>query len=221
MALAGKDLGKDVMQWFGPSTAASAIKTLVHTLPEAGLGVAVATDGVVYQTDAYSASNVHMRSPWRLARSSWGGRAVLVLVGSRLKGVNPYCGAIKALFTLPQSAGIAGGRPLSSYYFLGSQADNLFYLDPHHPRSAVPLVRRKCIQMDVKVVEGSHKAIHFLYAIEPSFMKISSAEIASVMNGKRGDGNQCILVCGARLVCGRCPRNETIVHVAFTRRQGP
>ncbi|KAI5999028.1 hypothetical protein EDC04DRAFT_2793303 [Pisolithus marmoratus] len=49
-----------------------------------------------------------MRSPWRLARSSWGDRAVLVLVGSRLKGVNPYCGAIKALFTFPQSAGIAG-----------------------------------------------------------------------------------------------------------------
>jgi cysteine protease ATG4 len=26
MALAGKDLGKDVGQWFGPSTAAGAIK---------------------------------------------------------------------------------------------------------------------------------------------------------------------------------------------------
>ncbi|KAI6044613.1 cysteine protease required for autophagy [Pisolithus marmoratus] len=142
MALAGKDLGKDVGQWFGPSTAAGAIKTLVHTFPEAGLGVAVAADGVVYQTDVYAASNVHMRSPRRLARSSWGDRAVLVLVGIRLglKGVNPiYYGAIKALFTFPQSAGIAGGRPSSSYYFLGSQADNLFYLDPHHPRPAVPL----------------------------------------------------------------------------------
>lgn len=35
--------------------------------------------------------------------------------------------------------GIAGGRPSSSYYFVGSQADNLFYLDPHHARPAVPL----------------------------------------------------------------------------------
>ncbi|KAI6157367.1 cysteine protease required for autophagy [Pisolithus tinctorius] len=141
IALAGKDLGKDVGQWFGPSTAAGAIKTLVHAFPEAGLGVAVAADGVVYQTDVYSASNVHSRSPRRLARSSWGDRAVLVLVGIRLglKGVNPiYYGAIK-LFTFPQSAGIAGGRPSSSYYFLGSQADNLFYLDPHHTRPAVPL----------------------------------------------------------------------------------
>ena len=35
--------------------------------------------------------------------------------------------------------GIAGGRPSSSYYFVGSQADNLFYLDPHNPRPAIPL----------------------------------------------------------------------------------
>ncbi|KAL4074355.1 peptidase family C54-domain-containing protein [Scleroderma yunnanense] len=142
MALAGKDLGKDVGQWFGPSTAAGAIKTLVHAFPEAGLGVAVAADGVVYQSDVYVASNVHMHSPRRMARSSWGGRAVLVLVGIRLglDGVNPiYYGAVKALFTFPQSIGIAGGRPSSSYYFMGSQADNLFYLDPHHARPAVPL----------------------------------------------------------------------------------
>ncbi|KAH0826422.1 cysteine protease required for autophagy [Lanmaoa asiatica] len=142
MALAGKDLGKDVGQWFGPSTAAGAIKTLVHAFPEAGLGVAVAADGVVYQSDVYAASNVHIGSPRRHARSSWGGQAVLVLIGIRLgiDGVNPiYYEPIKALYTFPQSVGIAGGRPSSSYYFMGSQADNLFYLDPHHARPAVPL----------------------------------------------------------------------------------
>ena len=46
---------------------------------------------------------------------------------------------MKALYTLPQSVGIAGGRPSSSYYFVGSQADNLSYLDPHHTRATVPL----------------------------------------------------------------------------------
>ncbi|KAF8548280.1 hypothetical protein OG21DRAFT_1489519 [Imleria badia] len=142
MALAGKDLGKDVGQWFGPSTAAGAIKALVHAFPEAGLGVAVAADGVVYQSDVYAASNVHIGSPRRHARSSWGERGVLVLIGIRLgiDGVNPiYYEPIKALYTFPQSVGIAGGRPSSSYYFMGSQADNLFYLDPHHARPAVPL----------------------------------------------------------------------------------
>lgn len=142
MALAGKELGKDVGQWFGPSTAAGAIKTLVHSFPEAGLGVSVATDGVIYQSDVYAASNVHIGSPRRHMRSAWGERAVLVLIGIRLgiDGVNPiYYETIKALFTLPQSVGIAGGRPSSSYYFMGYQADNLFYLDPHHSRTAVPL----------------------------------------------------------------------------------
>ena len=45
----------------------------------------------------------------------------------------------EGLNTLPQAVGIAGGCPSSSYYFVGSQADNLFYLDPHHKRATVPL----------------------------------------------------------------------------------
>ncbi|KAF9808590.1 hypothetical protein IEO21_07806 [Rhodonia placenta] len=142
MALVGKELGKDVGQWFGPSTAAGAIKTLVHAFPEAGMGVSVAVDGVVYESDVYAVSRSTMGSPRRSARSSWGDRAVLVLIGIRLglDGVNPiYYDTIKALYTFPQSVGIAGGRPSSSYYFVGSQADNLFYLDPHHARPAVSL----------------------------------------------------------------------------------
>jgi cysteine protease ATG4 len=43
------------------------------------------------------------------------------------------------LYTFPQSVGIAGGRPSSSYYFIGVQGDGLFYLDPHHSRPAIPL----------------------------------------------------------------------------------
>ncbi|KAF8054328.1 peptidase family C54-domain-containing protein [Lyophyllum atratum] len=148
MALAGKELGKDVGQWFGPSTAAGAIKTLVNAFPEAGLGVSVATDGVLFQTDVFTASHTgasSVRSPKRHTKalsSAWGDRPVLLLIGVRLglEGVNPiYYETIKLLYTFPQSVGIAGGRPSSSYYFVGSQADNLFYLDPHHARPAVPL----------------------------------------------------------------------------------
>ncbi|KAI8983166.1 peptidase family C54-domain-containing protein [Trametes punicea] len=144
MALVGKDLGKDVGQWFGPSTAAGAIKTLVHAFPEAGLGVAVAADGTLYESDVYAASRSALYSTRRHGhtRMEWGDRAVLVLIGIRLgiEGVNPvYYNTIKTLYTFPQSVGIAGGRPSSSYYFVGSQADNLFYLDPHHARPAIPL----------------------------------------------------------------------------------
>lgn len=142
MALAGKDLGKEVGQWFGPSTAAGAIKALVSAFPKAGLGVSIAGDSVIYQSDVYAASHDPVGSPKRNARKSWGDKGVLVLIGTRLgiDGVNPvYYEAIKEIYTWPQSVGIAGGRPSSSYYFVGSQADNLFYLDPHHARPTVPL----------------------------------------------------------------------------------
>ncbi|KAL1714431.1 peptidase family C54-domain-containing protein [Schizophyllum commune] len=135
MALAGRALGKDVGQWFGPSTAAGAIKALVNAYPDAGLGVAIAEDGVVYQTQA-------SKRRQKEREREWGDQPVLVLLGIRLglDGVNPiYYDTIKQLYTFPQSLGIAGGRPSSSYYFVGAQAGDLFYLDPHHARPTVPL----------------------------------------------------------------------------------
>lgn len=42
---------------------------------------------------------------------------------------------------MPQTVGIAGGRPSSSYYFVGAQDQSLFYIDPHHPKPAVPLAQ--------------------------------------------------------------------------------
>ncbi|KAG8836292.1 Cysteine protease atg4 [Serendipita sp. 399] len=157
MALAGKELGKEVGSWFGPSTAAGAIKRLVGEFDDAGLEVVVAVDSVVYETDVYAASStVRGRNGQRASDTGttklskkknqeppkWGGRPVLILVGIRLgiDGVNPiYYDSVKTLFTFPQTVGIAGGRPSSSYYFVGVQGDNLFYLDPHHSRPAIPL----------------------------------------------------------------------------------
>ena len=101
MALAGKELGKDVGQWFGPSTAAGAIKTLVLAFPECGLGVAVATDSALYQSEVYTASHggpAHARSPRKLVKTTWGDRPVLLLLGVRLgiDRVNPiYYDTIK------------------------------------------------------------------------------------------------------------------------------
>ncbi|KAI4259210.1 MAG: hypothetical protein L6R42_004696 [Xanthoria sp. 1 TBL-2021] len=65
----------------------------------------------------------------------------LVLVGIRLgiDRVTPaYWEALKASLQLPQSVGIAGGRPSSSHYFVGHQGDSFFFLDPHQPRPALP-----------------------------------------------------------------------------------
>lgn len=158
MALAGKELGKEVGSWFGPSTAAGAIKRLVGEFEDAGLEVALAVDSVVYQSDVYAASAASRNQNGVEGDSKtvgtsksrkkgqgppkWGNRPVLILVGIRLgiDGVNPiYYESVKTLFTFPQTVGIAGGRPSSSYYFVGAQGDSLFYLDPHHTRPAIPL----------------------------------------------------------------------------------
>lgn len=139
-------------EWFGPSTAAGTIKYLVNEYEGAGLGVVSGGDGVVYQ------SEVETIGRWKEGEKT---RPVLVLLGARLgiDEVNPvYWPSIKvrhlfflsrtntelttrrkALFTFPQSVGIAGGRPSSSYYFIGTQENSLFYIDPHYPRPSISL----------------------------------------------------------------------------------
>ncbi|GLB42987.1 putative cysteine protease [Lyophyllum shimeji] len=147
MALAGKELGKDVGRWFGPRTAADAIRMLVKNFPEAGLGVSSATHSILYQSDVFRASHGEASGPQHAHESlssRWGDRPVLLLIcvtlDSDVQKVNPiYYDTIKILYTFPQSIGIASGRPRSSYHFVGSQADSLFYLDPHHTRPAVSL----------------------------------------------------------------------------------
>ena len=127
MALAGKELGTDVGQWFGPSIAAGAIKyvslslffflflihprfllrTLVSSFLECGLAVSIAIDSTLYQTDVFAASHGDMdvSSPRRRqvdkSTTTWGDKPVLLLLGIRLgiDGVNPiYYDTIKVKF---------------------------------------------------------------------------------------------------------------------------
>nr|POF02277.1 putative cysteine protease atg4 [Quercus suber] len=65
----------------------------------------------------------------------------LIVLGVRLgiDRITPiYHAALTAALELPQSVGIAGGRPSSSHYFIGHQADQFFYLDPHSTRPMLP-----------------------------------------------------------------------------------
>ncbi|RUP42759.1 hypothetical protein BC936DRAFT_138119 [Jimgerdemannia flammicorona] len=150
IALLGKLLGKNIGEWFGPSTTSQVIKTLVTDYPAADLTVAVATDGVVYRNEVYEAATAAVSGSGSGSGSDaepdlhkhkegeW--RPVLILVAIRLgiDQLNPiYYPALKAYFEFPWSVGIAGGRPNSSLYFVGVQGDELFYLDPHFSRQAL------------------------------------------------------------------------------------
>jgi len=67
----------------------------------------------------------------------------LILVGTRLgidKVTQAYWEALEYSLHMPQSVGIAGGRPSSSHYFVGVQGPYFFYLDPHHTRPALPFL---------------------------------------------------------------------------------
>ncbi|KAN0141543.1 hypothetical protein V8E53_000005 [Lactarius tabidus] len=114
MALAGKELGKETGN--------------VQRFPDASLGISVVVDGQIFQTDVYSALHWLTQTPRPRKLSRWGDRAVVLFIC-----VNPiYYETTHALYTF-------GGRPSSSYYFVGSQADNLFYLNHHHTCATIPL----------------------------------------------------------------------------------
>ena len=101
-------------------------RALVHSFPKAGLGVSVASDSVIYQSDVYAASHNPTESPKRRAGKSWGNRGVLVLIGTRLgiDGVNPvYYEAIKASY-LRRGPGSAFLTPSSGVVHLAPVSRN-------------------------------------------------------------------------------------------------
>lgn len=123
--------GKHPGEWFGPSATARCIQALVN-VTEPSLRVYSTGDG----PDVYEDSFMNIANP-----DGCKFHPTLILVGSRLgidKITPVYWEALIASLQMAQSVGIAGGRPLSSYYFVGTQASFLFYLDPHHTRPALP-----------------------------------------------------------------------------------
>ncbi|KAK3168033.1 Cysteine protease atg4 [Lepraria neglecta] len=120
--------GKHPGEWFGPSATARCIQALSHEYESTGLKVYMNGDGADVYEDSF----------FKLAKANDGTFApTLILVGIRLgiDRVTPaYWEALKASLQLPQSVGIAGGRPSSSHYFFGIQGDQFFYLDPHVTR---------------------------------------------------------------------------------------
>ncbi|KAL7793131.1 hypothetical protein V8C37DRAFT_378550 [Trichoderma ceciliae] len=123
--------GKFPGEWFGPSATAQCIQALTNSsgLP---LHVYSPSDG----QDVYEDSFMKIARP-----NGQDFHPTLILIGTRLgiDKITPiYWEALIAALHMPQSVGIAGGRPSSSHYFVGSQGSYLFYLDPHHTRKAIP-----------------------------------------------------------------------------------
>ncbi|KAJ2121374.1 Cysteine protease atg4 [Coemansia sp. RSA 720] len=136
MAALGQQFeGKDIGEWFGPYGTARILRGLARQANH-DVTVYTTTDGVVYLADVCAQEF----------------RPTLILVASMLgiDRVNPvYYAFIQASLMLPQSAGIAGGRPSSALYFAGVQGDELLYLDPHTTRPAVTRTEKEYSQSDL------------------------------------------------------------------------
>lgn len=123
--------GKYPGEWFGPSATARCIQELVNSR---GLPLRVYSTGDspdVYEDCFMKIANLDGKCF----------HPTLILVGTRLgidKITPVYWEAVIASLQMAQSVGIAGGRPSSSHYFVGSQGHFLFYLDPHHTCNALP-----------------------------------------------------------------------------------
>ncbi|OMJ30347.1 putative cysteine protease atg4 [Smittium culicis] len=61
--------------------------------------------------------------------------------GKRIDRVNPiYYSLLHNCLAHPLCVGIAGGKPSSALYFVGTDGEDLIYLDPHYTR---PVIQRK------------------------------------------------------------------------------
>lgn len=158
--------GKYPGEWFGPSATARCIQALTNHYSEAGMRVYITGDGSDVYEDSFMETarpDGHIFLP------------TLVLVGIRLgiDRVTPvYWEALTASLRLRQSVGIAGGRPSSSHYFVGVQGSNLFYLDPHQTRSALPL-HEDASQYTAEEIDSCHtrrlRRLH-LSEMDPSML---------------------------------------------------
>ncbi|KAI1181047.1 cysteine protease atg4 [Nemania sp. FL0916] len=123
--------GKYPGEWFGPSATARCIQALTNT-HEPTLRVYSTGDG----PDVYEDNFMKIAKP-----DGTTFHPTVILVGTRLgidKITQVYWEALVASLQMPQSIGIAGGRPSSSHYFIGVQGLHFFYLDPHYTRPLFP-----------------------------------------------------------------------------------
>ena len=72
---------------------------------------------------------------------NWKPTIIFVPLKLGVDEMNPkYIYSLTAMFKLPQSIGMIGGKPHTSLYFVGAQDDSLHYLDPHRVQETVSTV---------------------------------------------------------------------------------
>jgi len=130
--------------WFTPSAVSKILQSLVLKFHPNSLRVYVCDSGVIYKDE------IQQRFPHSKSNQA-PFRPILFMVPVRLGEETIqecYYPFIRYFLAYKLSVGIIGGRKGSSYYLLGFQENNIFYLDPHYihpsPQSANDLSMYSC-----------------------------------------------------------------------------
>ncbi|EMG48627.1 ATG4 Cysteine protease ATG4 [Candida maltosa Xu316] len=117
-------------QWFGPNAASLSIKRLCNGLEDSEI------QGVKYPK-VFISENCDLYDDEIKELLNEEGRSVLLLLPIRL-GIDKvnvyYYNSILQFLSSKFSVGISGGKPSSSFYFLGFEESELLYFDPHLPQ---------------------------------------------------------------------------------------
>lgn len=177
-------LGVKPGEWFGPTAASLSIKRLCEAgeASEASAGAAgcagagradlqhaaakleATTGSAAEDATAAAAPRLHVlvsesSDLYHLQIRPLLTAPLLILLPTRLgiDNINPYYHpSLFHLLSLPQSVGIAGGKPSSSYYFFGYEGTRLLYLDPHFAQlSSGPYHTTKYLALEVGQMDPS------------------------------------------------------------------
>jgi len=132
IAKLGIKYGKNIGEWFGPSTVSQVIGELVSSHAPSNLAIYVSNDSVLYQDEIES---ICLQND-----ESWKSLFILIPLRLGLDTLNQnYFPCLKLLFTCPYFVGFLGGKPRAAMYFVALQDDFVFYLDPHTIQPMIPM----------------------------------------------------------------------------------
>ncbi|KAJ6238370.1 cysteine protease [Anaeramoeba flamelloides] len=122
---ASENFNYKIGKWFGPTSIVQTLKYLYEQKHSDQLRIYVSVEPDIY-LDKISKSEKFV--------------PIFFCISTRL-GMNSlntiYAEQLKELFTFPQFMGFVGGKPMSSYYFVGCTGNQLLYLDPHYTQTVV------------------------------------------------------------------------------------
>ncbi|CAK9436279.1 uncharacterized protein LODBEIA_P08370 [Lodderomyces beijingensis] len=161
-AVSGEPLNIEPGQWFGPNAASLSMKRLTEKMHVGNTKAAEVTIPFVYVSENCDLYDDEIEGLFVKEK-----RPLLLLFPIRL-GIDQvnryYYSSILQLLSSRFSVGIAGGKPSSSFYFIGYEEDDeLIYFDPHLPQ----VVESPCRMESYHTADYSKLKISML---DPSMM---------------------------------------------------